>query len=145
MNTYTAKQQQLDRLRREQKRFIQEMNSLSRVFNLDVIDYLNSYEHFEKEQIDIIDKIESFRMEYNALEDSKQNLKNGLLSDNSIDVVKFILQSSNPAFEVEELFKLGVVTVSQYEYVKDYLWKNRAAMKYKLQTTYYQDDKEKIQ
>jgi len=48
MNTYTAKQQQLDRLRREQKRFIQEMNSLSRVFNLDVIEYLNSYEHFKR-------------------------------------------------------------------------------------------------
>ena len=144
MNTYTAKQQQLDRLRREQKRFIKEMNSISRFLSIDNIEYVKSYEVYEEEQKSLIDNIERLRLEYNVLEDKKQMLKRNMLDDNNIDIVKFIVEGSNPAFEVEELFKLGVLSVSHYEYVKDYLWKNRASMKYKLQTTYYQDDKETI-
>ena len=144
MNTYTAKQQQFDKLKREEKRFINDINVIGRALQIDTLEYVKSYEKFDDVQKDLVDKIETLRIEYNAYEDKKQAIKRDILEDNNIDIVKFILQSNNPQFEVEEFYKLGVISSDQWEYVKDYLWKNRQSMKYKLQTSYYQDDKSKI-
>lgn len=141
MNTYTAKQQQFDKLKREEKRFINDINVIGRALNIDTLEYVKSYEKFDDMQKEIVDKIETLRIDYNALEDNKQSIKREMLEDNEIDIVKFILESNNPQFEVEEFYKLGVISSDQWEYVKDYLWKNRTSMKYKLQTSYYQDDK----
>ena len=141
MNTYTAKQQQFDKLKREEKRFINDINVIGRALNIDTLEYVKSYEKFDDMQKELIDKIESLRLEYNAIEDNKLSIKRDMLDDNEIDIVKFILESNNPQFEVEEFYKLGVISSDQWEYVKDYLWKNRTSMKYKLQTSYYQDDK----
>ena len=141
MNTYTAKQQQFDKLKREEKRFINDINVIGRALNIDTIEYVKSYEKYDDMQKEIVDKIETLRIDYNALEDNKQSIKREMLDDNEIDIVKFILESNNPQFEVEEFYKLGVISSDQWEYVKDYLWKNRTSMKYKLQTSYYQNDK----
>ena len=141
MNTYTAKQQQYDKLKREEKRFINDINVIGRALNIDTLEYVKSYEKFDDMQKEIVDKIETLRIDYNALEDNKQSIKREMLDDNEIDIVKFILESNNPQFEVEEFYKLGVISSDQWEYVKDYLWKNRTSMKYKLQTSYYQNDK----
>ena len=141
MNTYTAKQQQFDKLKREEKRFINDINVIGRALNIDILEYVKSYEKFDDMQKEIVDKIETLRIDYNALEDNKQSIKREMLDDNEIDIVKFILESNNPQFEVEEFYKLGVISSDQWEYVKDYLWKNRTSMKYKLQTSYYQNDK----
>ena len=141
MNTYTAKQQQFDKLKREEKRFINDISVIGRALNIDTLEYVKSYEKFDDMQKEIVDKIETLRIDYNALEDNKQSIKREMLEDNEIDIVKFILESNNPQFEVEEFYKLGVISSDQWEYVKDYLWKNRTSMKYKLQTSYYQDDK----
>ena len=141
MNTYTAKQQQFDKLKREEKRFINDINVIGRALNIDTLEYIKSYEKFDDMQKEIVDKIETLRIDYNALEDNKQSIKREMLDDNEIDIVKFILESNNPQFEVEEFYKLGVISSDQWEYVKDYLWKNRTSMKYKLQTSYYQNDK----
>ena len=141
MNTYTAKQQQFDKLKREEKRFINDINVIGRALNIDTLEYVKSYEKYDDMQKEIVDKIETLRIDYNALEDNKQSIKREMLDDNEIDIVKFILESNNPQFEVEEFYKLGVISSDQWEYVKDYLWKNRTSMKYKLQTSYYQDDK----
>ena len=141
MNTYTAKQQQFDKLKREEKRFINDINVIGRALNIDTLEYVKSYEKFDDMQKEIVDKIETLRIDYNALEDNKQSIKREILEDNEIDIVKFILESNNPQFEVEEFYKLGVISSDQWEYVKDYLWKNRTSMKYKLQTSYYQNDK----
>lgn len=141
MNTYTAKQQQFDKLKREEKRFINDINVIGRALNIDTLEYVKSYEKFDDMQKEIVDKIETLRIDYNALEDNKQSIKREMLEDNEIDIVKFILESNNPQFEVEEFYKLGVISSDQWEYVKDYLWKNRTSMKYKLQTSYYQNDK----
>lgn len=141
MNTYTAKQQQFDKLKREEKRFINDINVIGRALNIDTLEYVKSYEKFDDMQKEIVDKIETLRIDYNALEDNKQSIKREMLDDNEIDIVKFILESNNPQFEVEEFYKLGVISSDQWEYVKDYLWKNRTSMKYKLQTSYYQNDK----
>ena len=144
MNTYIAKQQQFDRLLREQKRFIQEVNTISKYLSITNTEYVKSYEVYENEQKILIEDIERIRLEYNVLEEKKNTLKQDMLHDNDIDIIKFIIEGANPAFEVEELFQLGVVSISQYEYIKDYLWNNRSTMRYKLQTTHYQDDEKEI-
>ena len=132
---------QFDKLKREEKRFINDINVIGRALNIDTLEYVKSYEKFDDMQKEIVDKIETLRIDYNALEDNKQSIKREMLEDNEIDIVKFILESNNPQFEVEEFYKLGVISSDQWEYVKDYLWKNRTSMKYKLQTSYYQNDK----
>ena len=144
MSTYIAKQQQFDRLRREQKRFIQEVSTISKYLSITSSEYVKSYEVYENEQKILIEDIERLRLEYNVLEEKKNTLKQDMIHDNDIDIIRFIIEGANPVFEVEELFKLGVVSISQYEYIKDYLWNNRSTMRYKLQTTHYQDDKKEI-
>lgn len=144
MNTYTAKQQQLDTLKRQSKVFINELQQIAQSLSIGSVEYTDRNLDYDKEQMEIISRIEDLRVHYNEVEDKRQKLKNTMLEDNDIDIVKIIMQSDSPHVEVEKFYKLGAITNDQWEYVKDYLWKNRQAMKYKLQTSYYQDDKKEI-
>ena len=71
MNTYTAKQQQFDKLKREEKRFINDINVIGRALQIDTLEYVKSYEKFDDVQKDLVEKIETLRIEYNAYEDKK--------------------------------------------------------------------------
>lgn len=144
MNTYTAKQQQLDTLKRQSKVFMTELNQIAQSLSIGSVEYIDKHNQYDKEQVDLISQIEDLRIQYNVVEDKRNELKKSMLEDNDIDIVKIIMQSDHPHNEVEKFYRLGAITNDQWEYVKDYLWKNRQAMKYKLQTSYYQDDQKKI-
>ena len=138
MSIYIQKQKQLETLKRQEKLFESQLIDIKSILNINTSSVNDKYLNLLKEQYDILDTYDSLYKEYVSLDNTKSLLLKSLLEDNSIDIVSFIIESDKPNNMLDILFRLGLVTGSQYEYVKDYLWKKRPSQEYKLQKSYYE-------
>lgn len=141
MSIFIQKQKQLETLKRQENLFNSQLDELCSILDLDPTSTKNKYNDLLSNQYDILNTYDNLFKEYISLDNTKSLLFKNMLDSSKVDVVNFILSSKKPNHMLDVLFKLGVVSGGQYEYVKDYMWNNRTTQMYNPQTSYYQDAK----
>lgn len=113
---------------------------MSKHFDVDVEQEYQKVEWYDDKLDEVKKQIELLQHSYQRYEADRYSVPRNYLESNQIDLKKYVLESRDAYATSESLFQAGILTPTEYDDIRTYLWNNRPSQKYKLQQTYIPND-----
>ena len=135
---YTKMERQLESVRKLKMRkhnFLKQLNDISYLLNIDNTDvYVDKVEEITNRLIELHNQKSDLDRKILEVDVEFSNINNHIKSENNIDVFDLVVNSKikDKNSYLEKLNSVGIVSMVEYERIKEFLWNKKKKKTYQL-------------